>query len=44
MGIANLPPIDKLYTNQFIGSARLTDAEWATVDARSQKFLPKPPG
>ena len=44
MGVANLPPIDKLYSNQFIGSARLTDAEWATVDARSQKYLPKPPG
>ena len=43
MGVKNLPPVDKLYTNKFVGSVKLTDAEWAAVAARSDKYLPKKP-
>ena len=39
-----LPPVDKLYTNQFVGNVKLTDAEWNAVEARSAKYLPKKPG
>ncbi len=44
MGVKNLPPVDKLYTNQFVGNVKLTDAEWNAVEARSAKYLPKKPG
>src|SRR4051812_10338256 len=44
MGVADLPAADKLYTNQFVGSVKLSDAEWSAVESRSQKFLPKTPG
>jgi NitT/TauT family transport system substrate-binding protein len=40
MGAKQLPPLDKMYTNKFIGSTKLTDAEWKTVEARSEKYLP----
>jgi hypothetical protein len=40
MGIKNIPPVDQLYTNQFVGSVRLTPAEWATVEQRIPKELP----
>jgi hypothetical protein len=43
MGVSTLPPVERLYTNQFAGSVNLTEAEWAEVDARSQKYLPKRP-
>jgi NitT/TauT family transport system substrate-binding protein len=41
MGVKNMPPIDKLYTNKFVGSVKLTDAEWSSVEKRSEKILPK---
>src|SRR3954470_22468143 len=41
MGVKNLPKIDTMFTNKFVGSARLTDAEWKSVDERSAKYLPK---
>lgn len=41
MNVQNLPPIDTLYTNQFIGATKLTDAEWKTVEERSMKYLPR---
>src|SRR4051794_9381873 len=41
MGGKDLPPVDKMYTNKFIGSVKLTDQEWAAVQARSEKYLPK---
>ena len=28
MGVKNLPKTDTMFTNKFVGSARLTDAEW----------------
>jgi NitT/TauT family transport system substrate-binding protein len=41
MGVKNLPKTDTMFTNKFVGSARLTDAEWKSVDERSAKYLPK---
>jgi len=40
MGVKDLPPLDKLYTNKFVGAIKLTDAEWSTVSARSEKYIP----
>lgn len=40
MGIKNIPPLDKLYTNQFVGSVKLTPASWTSVEARVKKALP----
>lgn len=41
MGVKDLPPVEKLYTNKFVGSVKLTDAEWSTVATRSEKYTPK---
>jgi NitT/TauT family transport system substrate-binding protein len=41
MGVKNMPPADKLYTNKFVGGVKLTDTEWAAVEKRSEKILPK---
>jgi len=40
MGIKNIPPVDELHTNQFVGLVRLTPAEWAAVEQRIPKELP----
>jgi NitT/TauT family transport system substrate-binding protein len=40
MGIKNIPPAKDLYTNQFVGSVKLTAAEWSEVEARVPKELP----
>src|SRR5215471_7937916 len=40
MGVKNLPPADKMFTNKFIGSAKLTSPEWSAVEARAQKYSP----
>jgi NitT/TauT family transport system substrate-binding protein len=40
MGATKLPSTDNLFTNQFIGSAKLSDQEWAEVNTRSAKYLP----
>jgi NitT/TauT family transport system substrate-binding protein len=41
MGVKNLPKTDTMFTNKFVGLARLSDAEWKAVDERSAKYLPK---
>ena len=41
MGGKDLPAVDKLFTNKFVGSVKLTEQEWAAVQARSEKYLPK---
>ncbi|MGZ3309145.1 MAG: ABC transporter substrate-binding protein [Xanthobacteraceae bacterium] len=41
MGVKNLPKTDTMFTNKFVGSARLTDAEWKSIEERSAKYLPK---
>ncbi|MGZ9156330.1 MAG: ABC transporter substrate-binding protein, partial [Candidatus Binatia bacterium] len=40
MGVKNLPPVDKMFTNKFIGSVKLTKDEWSVVEARSKKYSP----
>src|SRR5260370_38046428 len=40
MGIKNIPPAKELYTNQFVGSVKLTPAEWTDVEQRVKKELP----
>jgi hypothetical protein len=41
MGVKTLPPPAKLFTNQFVGSVKLTDAEWTAVEQRAEKYLPR---
>jgi ABC-type nitrate/sulfonate/bicarbonate transport system substrate-binding protein len=43
MGVKNLPPLEKIYTNKFVGRIKLTDAEWSAVEARVAKYVPKKP-
>lgn len=40
MGVSNLPAPDAMYTNQFVGAAKLSPEEWQAVEARSLKYLP----
>ena len=40
MGVTSLPAVETMFTNQFIGSAKLTAQEWAEVEGRSSKYLP----
>jgi NitT/TauT family transport system substrate-binding protein len=40
MGIEKIPPADQLYTNQFVGQAKLTPEQWAAVEQRVPKELP----
>lgn len=35
---AKMPPVEALYTNQFVGKIKLTDAEWQTAEAASSDF------
>lgn len=39
MDAKNLPELDKLYTNQFVGRVTLTEAEWQPVEIRSEKYI-----
>jgi hypothetical protein len=41
MDVKNVPNIEKLYTNQFVGSIKLSEAEWQAVEARSEKYIPR---
>lgn len=40
MDIKTIPPVAKLFSNQFIGSVKLTDAEWSQVEQRVRSSLP----
>ena len=42
MGVKNMPKVDTMFTNKFVGASKLTDNEWSAVEARSAKYLPKP--
>jgi NitT/TauT family transport system substrate-binding protein len=44
MGIKSLPAVDTLFTNKFVGSAKLTDQEWSEVKARSAQYDPAKKG
>jgi NitT/TauT family transport system substrate-binding protein len=41
MGVTNVPPTSTLFTNKFVGAAKLTEQEWAEVEKRSEKYLPR---
>jgi hypothetical protein len=41
MGVKSLPKTDTMYTNKFVGTVKLNDAEWKTTEERSKKYLPK---
>jgi hypothetical protein len=40
MNIKSIPLVKDLYTNQFVGSVKLSDAEWTAVEQRVRKTLP----
>jgi NitT/TauT family transport system substrate-binding protein len=40
MSASKLPAVDKMFTNQFVGAAKLTPAEWQAVEARVSKYQP----
>jgi NitT/TauT family transport system substrate-binding protein len=44
MGVKTLPPTEKMFTNQFVGTAKLSEAEWDAVEQRSIKYLPRKSG
>jgi len=41
MGVTNAPPTQTLFTNKFVGAVKLTEPEWAEVEKRSEKYLPR---
>jgi NitT/TauT family transport system substrate-binding protein len=40
MGATTLPKTASMFTNKFVGTIRLTDAEWKSTEERSRKYLP----
>jgi NitT/TauT family transport system substrate-binding protein len=40
MGVRNLPAVDSMFTNKFVGSTKLTDQEWSEVEPRSAQYRP----
>jgi hypothetical protein len=40
MEIKSVPRVEQLFTNRFVGSVKLTDAEWAEVEERVRTTLP----
>jgi NitT/TauT family transport system substrate-binding protein len=40
MGVSNLPAVDRLFSNEFLGGAKLSPDEWRAVEARTLKYLP----
>jgi ABC-type nitrate/sulfonate/bicarbonate transport system substrate-binding protein len=40
MGIKNLPAVDTLFTNKFVGKVKLNDQEWSEVQKRSAQYHP----
>jgi NitT/TauT family transport system substrate-binding protein len=41
MGVTNAPPTQTLFTNKFVGTVKLSEAEWTEVEKRSEKYLPR---
>jgi len=41
MGAAELPATASMFTNKFVGAARLSNAEWKSTEDRSRGYLPK---
>jgi NitT/TauT family transport system substrate-binding protein len=44
MGVKNMPAVDTMFTNKFVGSVKLNDQEWSEVQARSAQYHPIPAG
>ena len=42
MGVKTLPPVEKMFTNQFVGSVKLSEGDWDAVEKRAAKYLPRP--
>jgi NitT/TauT family transport system substrate-binding protein len=40
MGVKDLPPADKLFTNKFVGNVKLSPEEWTAVETRSKQYSP----
>jgi NitT/TauT family transport system substrate-binding protein len=40
MGVKDLPPADKLFTNKFVGNVKLSSDEWTAVETRSKQYSP----
>jgi NitT/TauT family transport system substrate-binding protein len=40
MGVTTLPKTESMFTNRFVGTVTLTDAEWRRTEERSRKYLP----
>jgi NitT/TauT family transport system substrate-binding protein len=40
MGVKDLPPADKLFTNKFVGKVKLTPEEWISVENRTRQYSP----
>lgn len=40
LGVKDLPPADKLFTNKFVGNVKLTSKEWTAVESRSKQYSP----
>jgi NitT/TauT family transport system substrate-binding protein len=43
MGVKNAAPVETLFSNKFVGPVQLTEAQWAEVEKRSEKYLPRKP-
>jgi len=41
MGVKSVPPTETLFTNKFVGTVKLSEAEWSDVEKRSEKYLPR---
>jgi NitT/TauT family transport system substrate-binding protein len=41
MDATNVPPIDKMFTNEFAGKVKLTEEEWAKAKSLAAKYQPK---
>ena len=41
MGVKTLPPVENMFTNQFVGSVKLSEADWDAVEKRAAKYLPR---
>jgi NitT/TauT family transport system substrate-binding protein len=44
MDMKNLPPVAEMFSNRFVGAAKLTDAEWSQVEERVKRTLPSMKG
>ena len=40
MGASKLPALDTMFTNQFVGTEKLSAEEWQAVEARVSKYQP----